>query len=311
MNILAFDFGGTRMRAGWYETSSSPEPRLIRREETMTRAAEGPQQVIARLIGLGRGVIPAGEAPHAIGIAAPGPHNAKTGLIYHSYALPGWENVPLGEMLREAFGAPVFMENDGNLGAVAEATGGAGRGCDPMLYMTISTGIGGGVMIGGRLFSGWSGLACEPGHIVVTSPEGAPVRLEALASGTGIGERARRVLAATDTPSPLRELPAVDGAAVGRAALAGDALALAVIGTAARYLGIGMVTLIHLFSPEAIVVGGSAARLGDVLFNPVRQFIADHALDARFIPPNLIRPAHYGEDVCLIGAAMWAAQQRG
>jgi glucokinase len=315
MSILALDFGGTRTRAGWFIANHpSPEPTLIQRAETLTRATDPRDQVIDRLIALARQVIPPGATPRAIGISAPGPNNAAAGMIYHSYALPGWENVPLGQMLSDALGAPVYLENDGNMGALAEYTGGAGRGCDPMLYMTISTGIGGGVILGGQLFTGWSGLAAEPGHLLVMSHEGEYVRLEAVASGTALGQTAQRLLSTTDTPSVLRDSSAgdsrvIDGAAVGRAAQAGDPLALSIIQSAGEHLGVGIVTLLHLFSPQAIVVGGSVSRLGDLLFEPARSVIAEKVLDPLFIPPNLIRPAHYGDDVCLIGAAMHAIRQ--
>jgi glucokinase len=307
MSILALDFGGTRTRAGWFTANrSSAEPTLIHRAETLTRAGDPPDQVIERLIALARQVIPAGETPRAVGVSAPGPNNAAAGVIYHSYALPGWQNVPLGQILSDALGAPVYLENDGNLGALAEFTGGAGRGCDPMIYMTISTGIGGGVIIGGRLFTGWSGLAAEPGHLLVMSPDGGYVRLEAVASGTALAETARRLLSQTDAPSILRSGAVIDGAAVGRAAQAGDPLASSIVQSAGMHLGVGIVTLLHLFSPQAIVVGGSVSQLGDLLFEPARRVIADKVLDPLFVPPDLIRPAHYGDDVCLIGAAMYA-----
>ncbi len=308
MNILALDFGGTRMRAAWY-TLKSGELTQQTRVETATLANDPRDTVIDRLIALGRQVVPAGAVPDALGIAAPGPHDATTGVIHHSFTLPGWHAVPLGDILRQAFGCPVYMQNDGNLGAVAEYHGGAGRGCDPLLYMTISTGIGGGVILNGQLFTGWSGLAAEPGHVMVTTPQGERVRLEAIASGTAIGDRARMLLASADVDSSLRAVPFIDGAAVGHAAQDGDAFALSVIRTAGEYLGMGMVSLLHLFSPEAIVIGGSVAKLGGLLFDPAREIIDAHILNPRFIPPNLIRPAQHGENVCLIGAAWWASRQ--
>lgn len=308
MKILALDFGGTRMRAAWY-TFSNGELHQQARVETATQATDPRDTVMQRLITLGRQVIPAGAVPDALGIAAPGPHDASTGVIHHSFTLPGWHAVPLGDILRATFGCPVYMQNDGNLGAVAEYQGGAGRGCDPLLYMTISTGIGGGVILNGQLFTGWSGLAAEPGHVMVTTPEGERVRLEAIASGTAIGDRARRLLATTTVESSLRAATIIDGAAVGHAAQDGDAFALSVIRTAGEYLGLGMVSLLHLFSPEAIVIGGSVAKLGDLLFDPAREIINAHILNPRFIPPNLIRLAQHGENVCLIGAAWWASRQ--
>lgn len=311
MSILALDFGGTRMRAAWATWDADGQIHLQRRVETPTQAGDAQQAVIARLIALGRQAIPPGQQPLAVGIAAPGPHHAPSGVIYHSYTLPGWQNVPLGALLAQAFAAPVFMQNDGNLGAVAEHSAGAGRGCNPMIYMTLSTGIGGGVIIDGRLFTGWSGLAAEPGHMMALSPEGEMVRLEAIASGTAIGQRALPLAEMAPPGSALREAGQLGAAAVARAAAEGDAAALGLLHTVSQYLGGGLVTLLHLFSPEAIVIGGSVARMGELLFAPVRAFIAQHVLDPRFIPPDLLRPAQLGEDVCLIGAAMWARQQRG
>jgi glucokinase len=306
MSILTIDFGGTRTRAAWFSRAADGSPVLINRREALTRVDEGQQAVIERLIALGRAVIPSSEHPLAVGIAAPGPHDARTGVIHHAYTLPGWEDVPLGALLAEAFSAPVHMQNDGNLGAIAEYAHGAGRGCSPMIYMTISTGIGGGVMLDGRLFTGWSGLAAEPGHVLVMGEDGHYTRLEAVASGTAMGERAARLLAMSDAPSMLRGLEHIDGAAVGRAALAGDPLAESVVEDAGRHLGYGLVTLLHLFSPECVVVGGSVSRLGDRLFAPARAVIDRLVLDRRFVPPNFIRPALLGEDVCLIGAGVAA-----
>jgi glucokinase len=311
MNILAFDFGGTRTRAAWYTAESGQHPVQHARDEQLTLSSDAQARLIERLIALGRRVIPDGRTPDAVGIAAPGPADNARGVIYHSYALPGWENVPLGDMLRDAFGAPVYMENDGSMGALAEGLAGAGRDANPMIYMTISTGIGGGVLIDKKLFTGWSGLASEPGHIVVTAPDGTPTRLEAVASGTALGERARVLLATTDTPSGLRAAAFVDGAAVGAAAAHGDPLALEIVTRAGTILGYGFVSLLHLFSPEAIVLGGSAVKLGELLLAPARAAIEQHVLDARYLPPFLLRPAQFGEDVCLFGAALYAATING
>jgi len=309
VNILAFDFGGTRTRAAWYTVDDAGSvPIQHHRAEQATQSSDPVARLIERLIALGRGVIPDGATPDAIGIAAPGPADNARGVIYHSYALPGWKNVPLGDFLRDAFHAPVYMHNDGSMGALAEGWAGAGRGANPLIYMTISTGIGGGVLIDGQLFTGWSGLAAEPGHLVVTAPDGTPTRLEAVASGTALGERARFLIETTDTPSSLRQVAVIDGAAVGTAAANRDALALHIVTQAGTILGYGIVSLLHLFSPEAIVIGGSTAKLGALLFDPARAAINQHVLDARYLPPNLIRRAHFGEDVCLIGAAMYAAR---
>ncbi|MBL8154035.1 MAG: ROK family protein [Anaerolineae bacterium] len=299
---LAIDFGGTRTRAGWF----SAELALLRRAEAPSQTEEPPEAVIARIIGLARSVVPTGEMPAAIGICGPGAQ-AYTGIILNARTLPGWERVPLAEPISAAFGgAPTFMENDANLAALAEYHFGAAQGCDPAVYLTVSTGIGGGAVIGGRLFTGWHGLAIEPGHIPFVMPDGRVLDLELLASGTAIGRLARERLAATDTPSTLRDLARVDGRAVGEAAQRGDALARALIEEAGRWLGLGLVTLAHLFNPQAIVLGGSVATLGDLILQPAREQLAAHLIDPAFNDPDLLRLAALGDDVCLTGAALHA-----
>lgn len=304
--ILGIDFGGTRTRAGLFSMESDGL-RLIHRRETPSHVEEPVNAVIARIIDLARQTIGTAQLS-AIGIAAPGPLDPVSGVIHHARTLPGWSAVPLAALIGRAFGGvPCVLHNDANLAALAEYERGAGQGCNPLVYLTISTGIGGGVVIDGRLFGGWSGLAAEPGHQIVPLADGRLVRLEDVASGTGIALQARERLAAGGV-SALAQLPpdALTGAAVAAAAIAGDALAASVIDRAGAALGVGLVNLLHLFSPQAIVIGGSVAQLGDRLFDPARRVIDAYLLDAQFLPPDLIRPAQLGDDVCLIGAAWYA-----
>jgi glucokinase len=307
--LLALDFGGTRIRAAVFTWAGG---QLIqgRADETRTRVEDGEAAVIARLLALGDAVC-AGAPIAAVGIAAPGPLDGRAGVIHHAKTLPGWANVPLAARAAEHFGVPAFIENDGNLGAWAEYRIGAAQHADPAVYLTISTGIGGGAVIGGRLFTGWSGLAIELGHMRVPNAAGVWGRLESVASGTGLAAEARAALASSSAPSQLRALDpsAIDGAAVGAAAEAGDMLAGAVVARAGEMLGYGLVNLVHVLSPQAIVIGGSTARLGERLLGPARAILRDHVLDPRFLAPDLLRPAALGDGVCLQGAALWAADR--
>jgi glucokinase len=308
MGILSIDFGGTRTRTAWYNA----EYKLIRRAETRSLVNQPADQVIGRIISTAREVVPAGERIERIGIAAPGPLDAERGIIHHAHTLPGWRDTPLRDIISEAFGGVLaFMENDATLAAYAEYRTGAGRDADPMLYLTISTGIGGGAILNGKVFTGWSGLAIEPGHIRFTLPDGSIKRLEELASGTALGEIARQRLQTTDEPSLLRDLPMIDGAAVGEGARVGDAFALSLVQEAGTWLGLGLVNVVHLFSPRAIVLGGSVAlRLGDLLLDVAREVLEREVLHPRFLPPDLIRLAQFGDDVCLLGAALAATDHR-
>lgn len=303
-HYLAIDFGGTRTRAAWFDASL----RLIQRHETLSNVQDSVDVVIQRLIDTARTVVPAGEVPAAIGISAPGPLDAQQGVIYHARTLPGWDTIPLCQYVQDAFGGvPTLLQNDANLAALAEYQIGAGKGCNPLLYLTISTGIGGGAVIDGKLFTGWRGLAIEPGHIRITMPDGTLRRLEELASGTALGNIAQQRLQTESTPSALRALPAVDGKAVGAAAVAGDRFALQIVREAGQHLGVGLIALLHLFNPQAVVLGGSVSLLGDLLLNPAREILIPNLLDAGFYDDNLIRLAALGDDVCLYGAAYYCS----
>jgi glucokinase len=303
LSILAIDFGGTRTRAAWY----SDDLHQLARGEILTRAHEPTDTVIERIIDLARSVVPDEGSLAAIGICGSGPQ-AYTGVILHANSLPShWHNTPFAEPISRAFGgAPAYMENDANLAALAEYHFGAARGADPAIYLTISTGIGGGAIIGGQLFTGFRGLAIEPGHLKFMHPDGHIYSLEQLACGRALAESARKKLDATSAPSLLRSFDTLDGRLVGEAAAQGDRLALEVIQEAGRWLGLGLVNIIHLFNPQVIVMGGSVAQLGDLIFDPARQVIAETVIDPAFNLPDLIRPAELGDDVCLVGAALHA-----
>lgn len=306
MTILAIDFGGTRTRAAFYTDGLQQ----VARSETRSLVEQSAEQVIQRMIDVAREVVPAGASVGVISIAAPGPLDTWAGVIPHAKTLPGWHDIPLCQIMSEAFGgAPAFIENDGNLAALAEYHQGAAQGCNPAMYLTISTGIGGGVVINGQLFTGWSGLAMEPGHMRFALPGGAIKRWEELASGRALGVNAQTRLAGSDQLSSLRALGVIDGQAVGQAALAGDALALDIIAEAGSWLGLGLVNLLHLFSPQVVVLGGSVSNLGDLILKPARMVVDENILDSRFLAPDFIRLAQLGEDVCLVGAALHGLNQ--
>jgi len=306
LSILAIDFGGTRTRAAWY--SDDLQQRV--REEIPTLAHEPTGAVIERIIELARRVVPRESPISAIGICGSGPQ-AHTGVILHANSLPPhWHNTSFAAPISRAFGGvPAYMENDANLAALAEYHFGAARGADPAIYLTISTGIGGGAIIGGRLFTGFRGLAIEPGHQKFMHSDGNIYSLEQLACGRALASSAQKKLEAATTLSLLRGIDMVDGKAVGEAAAQGDALALEVVQEAGRWLGLALVNIIHLFNPQVIVCGGSVAMLGDLIFDPARRVIEAYVIDPAFNLPDLIKLGELGDDVCLMGAALHAREQ--
>ena len=303
MTIVAIDFGGTRLRAGRFDTNLD----LLERAETPTLAHEPQAAVIDRILELAHSI--ADGTPDAIGISAPCP-TAYLGVISHAAVVPHWHDVPLASLVSEAFGGvPVYMENDANLGALAEYEKGAAQQANPAVYMTISTGIGGGLIINGELFTGKNGLAIEPGHVKYRGPDGGIYSLQDFASGPGMARLASIMLAQRTEPSVLRDVSEITGKGVGDAACAGDGLALTVIQEAGWWLGLGLVNVAHMLNPEVIVLGGSVINLGDLILEPARQVMREYVIAPEFYHDDLLRVAHLGDDVCLIGAAAYANQR--
>ncbi len=313
--VLAVDLGGTQIRGALVDAQG----RLSARTSTLTQAQEGVQRVLGRVvdvIGCLRGKAK-GEDPEAIGVGAPGPLDPWRGLIRSTPNLPGWRDVPLRDILAEEFGLPVYLGNDANLAALAEHRFGAGKGSANLVYLTISTGIGGGVVSEGQLVHGRHGLASEPGHMVLEreGPRcgcGKKGCLEALASGTAIAREAREALMA-GRPSLIAELAGgevhrVDARLVAEAAQRGDALAQEIYQRAGFYIGLGIVNLMHLFNPEVVVLGGGVSRAGDLLLAPIREVVAERAL-ASFQEDFSIVLSGLGDDAGLLGAAAWASSR--
>lgn len=306
--ILCVDIGGTHLRAARF----SPTGQMLQRESIPTRVDEGFGPVLARLYHLIERVLPeGGEEVIGIGLAVPGPLNPYAGVIIGAPNLPGWVNVPLRDLVAERFGYPVSIGNDANLAALGEHRFGAGRGYTDVIYLTISTGIGSGIITDGRMLLGRDGLGAEAGHIVV-EPDGPRCgcggygHLEAVASGTALGRQAAALVAEGRAPA-IAELaggdPAgVTGEIVGKAALAGDPVAIGLVTRAARYIGQGITTLLHLFNPGIVILGGGVTQLGDLLFEPIRARVRELAMSPVYWENTPIVQAALGDDVGLLGA---------
>jgi len=313
--VLGVDLGGTQIRA----CLAGPTGVILRQARQPTLASRGPSDVLKRIQFTVREVMdnPDTHRVLGIGIAAPGPLDPQTGVILSPPNLPGWDQVPLRDIMSKAFGIPVFVNNDANLAALAEHHLGAGRGTSHMVYLTISTGVGGGIICAGKLVMGAHGFAGEPGHATV-QPDGEPCScgnvgcLEKLAAGPAIARHARRLLD-QGMASTLSEIVALDteltAEAVGEAARSGDAVALQAVSVAAHYLGIGVLNLIHIFDPEIVVLGGGVTKIGSPLFEPVRAWIGNHAMtEVQSRTP--VVPAALGEDVGLLGAVLYVSEQQ-
>ena len=309
--IIGVDLGGTRVRAA----SLNPELKILARQETLTESEEGVEATLKRIEQLIRDIWPRdGSKVTGIGFSAPGPLNPSTGVVVAPPNLKGWHNVPLGETLHNAFDVPVFIGNDANVAGLAETAMGAARGCRDVVFVTISTGIGSGIICDGKLLLGKNGLAAEAGHIIMVAGDRVS-SLEKEAAGPAIARKVRARLEAGDK-SIMRDmvngdLREISGATVGQAVAKGDALALDAVREAGRMIGLGMVSLLHLFNPEILVFGGGVSNIGEPLFAPMREAIQTYCIDRAYWENLRIEQAALGDNVSVIGAAALVATQGG
>lgn len=299
MLAIGIDIGGTRLRAGLVD----PAGTVLARAATATDAQGGPAAVVAQIARLAEAVSEgiAREQLAGVGVSAPGPIDTERGRALDIPTLAGWVDCPIAEMIETALGLPVRLENDAIAAAHGEWRFGAGRGLRHLVYVTVSTGVGGGAVVDGRLLHGRQGMAAHVGHMTVM-PDGAVCSCgnrgcwEAYASGTAFSRRIRAATAAagrTVGDDPPR--------AVFAAAAAGDALARDLVAEQADWLGLGIANLLHLYSPERVILGGGVSN-GFALLEPgIRARIARNAMAAfRDVP---VVPAALGDNCGLVGAA--------
>jgi len=309
MAFVGIDLGGTQLRV----TVADERGRLKTVVRRPTEAHRGRQHVIDRIVAaVGEALEADGTAARqvrALGIGLPGPVDPSAGLVISPANLPGFRNVPLNRILTRATGIPSYLHHDAHLAALGEHRRGAARGASEMIYVTVSTGIGAGILLGGELYAGAHGIAGEVGHIVLQRNGplctcGQRGDLEAIASGTGIA-RAARELAPGTPGSALHGLEHPHAQDVVRAARAGDELATSILENAGRYLGVAMGTLVNLFNPQLIVLGGSVIKAGNLLLRPMRRSMNASSWKAARRGLRIVRPA-LGDDAGLIGAVEYA-----
>jgi glucokinase len=299
--VLALDIGGTKLATAVV----TPDGRAHGVTVRPTLAEQGWQAVTRRLFEMGRQTMTAAGAGsvHAVGVACGGPLDAPSGVLLSPPNLPGWVKVPIGPLAAEAFGVPFALENDATAGALAEHRFGAGRGAATMLYLTVSTGIGGGAIVNGELLRGATGNGGEFGHVTVERGGrlcgcGRRGCLEAYASGTAIAQRAREEMFIAEVGAG-----ALTAAHVAAAARAGDPVARRVWAGAMDMLGGAITDLVNVFEPDAVVIGGGVTRSGAMLLDPVREIVAREAMTpaAAAVPIVL---AGLGDLVCVVGAGI-------
>jgi glucokinase len=298
--IIAIDIGGTQIRAAAYRRGSIT-PETVQRIPT-----RGEGTAFERMCGLIQSIWPEHGTVERIVVATPGPVNPEAGIVYSAPNIEGWDNFPIGPELSARFGVPAKIGNDANLAALGEWRFGAAKGHHDVLYLTISTGIGGGVISGDRLLLGTRGLAGEVGHITV-QPNGPLCgcgqrgHLETFAAGPAIARYVTEQIA-SGVASTLKVKEKITARDVSEAASQGDALAIQALERAGTFIGEALADFLHLFNPSIVIFGGGVSFSGKFLLEPVRAALARRTMNASYLQDLVITNAALGDDAGLLGA---------
>ncbi|MFD1723053.1 ROK family protein [Amnibacterium endophyticum] len=304
MQALALDIGATKL--GVALVGADGEPTGWR--TTPTRRDEGPDAVLERLFALADGLLADRGPADAAGISCGGPLDPRRGLLLGPLHLPGWDRVPIVRLVEERFGLRAHLLNDASAGAWGEFRHGAARDAASSLYLTVSSGMGGGAVVDGRLLVGASGNGGEPGHVLVRAGGrrclcGRRGCAEAYVAGTQMAARVREERALRPTALPE------DATAEQVFALSGsDELAHEIWTDGVEALASAVVTLVNVLEPEVVVIGGGLTNAGEALLGPVRTAVAEQAM-APIAAVARVVPAALGAPVCAVGIGAWALEQ--
>src|SRR3984957_14112855 len=297
---VGVDVGGTKTAV----VVSSQPPEALGRIEFATLPEQGPERALRLIVESARSLLAehglAGDAIAGIGVSCGSPLDRVRGIIQAPPNLPTWVDVPIRKLLEEEFHAPCRVENDANAGAVAEHRFGAGVGAEHMVFLTLGTGLGAGIIAAGSLYLGANGDAGEIGHVRL-SPTG-PVgyhkagSIEGWSSGGGIAQLAQTMVARSKRSSSLRDRGELTARDVGMAAQAGDAVARSILRRSGEHLGQALAMLIDVLNPQRIVLGGLAWRMGEHLLAPMRRVMEREALPQTLRACEIV-PAALGEKI--------------
>jgi glucokinase len=299
------------MRAASYPVDS-----LVPEASNRIKTRKKNSTTIERLEHLIASVWPEDDDVSGIGIAVPGPVNTVAGIIEKAPNIPEFSGLPVARIMQDAFHVPTFLGNDANFAALGEWKFGAGRGHHYIVYLTISTGIGSGVIINDQLFTGAKGFASELGHTML-DPSGAicscgvPGHLEAMASGTAISKWITdQILSGAETNIVFDQTSdePIPGNVIADAAREGDMLALQVFERVGRFLGQAIADFLHIFNPTIIVLGGGVSQSYSLFSKALHESMKSHVMAPEFLDNVTIELAQLGDDVGLMGALAYARE---
>lgn len=308
--VVGVDLGGTKI----YTALVDLEGNIIKEKTVETLAHEGEQAVMGRIIDTINYVIDGTDKDlvKSIGIGSPGPLDVKNGIIIENSNLP-FKNFAIVKTIKETYDLPTYLDNDANVATLGEFMFGAGKGTENMVFITASTGIGGGAVLNGKLFRGSTGNALEVGHMTVAAegPRCGCGNLgcaEALGSGTAIGKRAKEAVLSNVVTS-LKNYENVTAKEVFKEAANGDRVAKNILNTSLTYLGIAVANTITNFDPEKVVVGGGVVNGGDIVIDTIRNVVEERCM-AAFVENCTIEKAVLGGKAGVLGAAALAITER-
>lgn len=311
MITLGLDVGGTKV-LGVAVDPAAPGRAVAEQRRPTPPGGGGLSEVLLELVD--ELAAAAGERPAAVGVGLPGLVD-RAGTLVMGPHLPELRHLPLAAQLRDALGLPVVVDNDANCHAAAELHGGAAAGRAEVLVVTLGTGIGGGIITGGRLLQGAQGFAGEPGHMVV-DPGGPPCPCgrqgcwERFASGSGLARLARDAAVGGRLALPVELAGAADavrGEHVVEAARRGDTAARQLLDRFGWWVALGLSNLVQILDPELIVVGGGLVEAGELVLEPTRRHLEQLVMGAPDRPVPPVVAAQLGEDAGALGAAALAA----
>ena len=306
--VIGVDLGGTKISTA----ISTIEGNILANVVLPTKAEEGEAAVLGRIVQSIDEVIVGSSTSideiEAIGIGSPGPLDAKKGIIITTPNLP-FKNYNLVQPLKEKYNIPVYLDNDANAAAIGEYMFGAGKGKNSIVYFTVSTGVGGGAVLDGKVYRGHTSNALEIGHTTV-DPNGPRCNcgnlgcLEAMSSGTAIAKKGKEAVS-TNVETSLKKYDTVTSYEVFKEAEAGDEVAKDIIDNALTYLGIGVANAIATFDPEMIIIGGGVSKAGDIVFDTVKKVVNKRCFKSMAESCEIV-PAGLGSDAGVVGAVALA-----
>ena len=308
--VVGVDLGGTKI----YTALVDLDGNIIKEKTVETLAHEGEQAVMGRIIdtidyvteGTDKNLI------KSIGIGSPGPLDVKNGIIIENSNLP-FKNFAIVKTIKEKYDLPTYLDNDANVATLGEFMFGAGKGTENMVFITASTGIGGGAVLNGKLFRGSTGNALEVGHITV-STEGPRCGCgnigcaEALGSGTAIGKRAKEAVL-SNVETSLKNYEDVTAKEVFIEAANGDRVAKNILKSSLTYLGIAVANTITNFDPEKVVIGGGVVNGGDIVIDTIRKVVEERCMST-FVANCTVEKAVLGGKAGVLGAAALAITEK-